>query len=396
MRSTTIISILIYSILLLAACGDDEETKNAVIQISSMSVDEGNDSNTMANFIVTITSSPSSEITLTYRTEAFSAKAQDDFLPVTAGSITVAPGETSITIPLEIIGDNHLELTEKFRMVFDEHPQATFSQTQAFVTIIDNDLSNFEIQKDDEGYITPATYPSMEQVWVQEFDGAALSDAVWNYELGDGCPDLCGWGNSELQFYAQEESNVSLQDGKLVINAIKNSAEPAFTSARITTQNKQEIQFGRIDIRAKLPEGQGIWPAIWMLGSNIPTVGWPRCGEIDIMELVGHEPNKVHGTAHYDVQGHKFTGNSFEKTTGKFSDEFHVFTILWEENSIKWLVDYDLYYQISSSAVGSTYPFNAPFFFIVNIAVGGQWPGNPDETTQFPQSLTLDYIRVFQ
>ncbi len=396
MKLTVTLCTVLFVASFLLACGEDDQTTTAVIAISSTSVDEGNTSNTTANFVLDITTPPSNEITISFKTEAFSAQPGDDFTDISSGTVTIGPGETSKTIPIEIIGDEHLELTEKFKLVFDEHPQATFSQTQAFITIVDNDLSNFEVEKDADGYFTPSTYPSMQLVWAEEFDGAALDESVWNYELGDGCPDLCGWGNSELQSYAQDESNVKLQDGKLVITALENTSEPDFTSARITTQDKQLVQFGRIDIRAKLPEGQGIWPAIWMLGTNITTVGWPRCGEIDIMELVGHEPNKVHGTVHYDVQGHKFTGNSFEKTQGNFSDEFHVFTILWEENSIKWFVDYDLYYQISAGSIGSTYPFNAQFFFILNIAVGGQWPGNPDESTQFPQQMEVDYIRVFE
>jgi beta-glucanase (GH16 family) len=163
------------------------------------------------------------------------------------------------------------------------------------------------------------------------------------------------------------------------------------------TKAKKEFQYGRIDIRARLPYGQGIWPAIWMLGANIDDVGWPRCGEIDIMELVGHLPKVSHGTAHYDVDGWASKGSSYALTTGQtFSDEFHVFTIVWEMNRIKWYVDYNKFFELSAQDVGGTYPFNNPFFFIMNIAVGGNWPGDPDETTVFPQTMEVDYIRVFQ
>jgi len=192
---------------------------------------------------------------------------------------------------------------------------------------------------DADGFITPDTYSSMELVWSEEFDQVELNTSDWNYELGDGCPNLCGWGNNELQSY--DEASTVVSDGKLVITASENVGNPTFTSSRLTTKGKQEFQYGRIDIRAKSPQGQGIWPALWMLGSNIDQVGWPVCGEIDIMEMVGHEPNVVHGTAHYDRNGHNFQGDSYTlPEVGTFGDKYHIYTILWQEGSIQWYVDY--------------------------------------------------------
>ena len=152
--------------------------------------------------------------------------------------------------------------------------------------------------------------------------------------------------------------------------------------------------------RAILPKGQGIWPAIWMLGANYPTVGWPACGEIDIMELIGSSPNTVHGTIHYgaDWTQHNYTGSGTSiPWTETFSDEFHVFSIDWDENGITWLLDDQPFYTIDNTVTGSQpYPFDHPFFFILNIAVGGQWPGYPDASTEFPQFMAVDYVRVFQ
>jgi len=193
------------------------------------------------------------------------------------------------------------------------------------------------------------------------------------------------------------EENLFLQGGKLHIKAILKGGNPAYTSGKITSFGKQEFEFGRIDVRAKLPEGQGIWPAIWMLGTNINSVGWPVSGEIDIMEAVGHEPDIVHGTAHYDAGGWQFQGNGFTNRQGEtFGDRFHIYTILWQEDRIQWLVDYQKFHQIDRSQIGGTYPFNNPFYFILNLAVGGNWPGNPNGTTNFPQTMDVDYIRVFR
>ena len=156
-----------------------------------------------------------------------------------------------------------------------------------------------------------------------------------------------------------------------------------------------------MDIRAVLPEGQGIWPALWMLGESITSVGWPRCGEIDIMEILGHEPSKLHATVHYaNNNGDRVMNGTSTNLPGgqKFSDEFHVFSIIWEEDRIQFLLDDVPYHNITRNTLGlsNPYPFNEPFFFIFNVAVGGNWPGSPDGTTRFPQHMIVDYIRVFQ
>ncbi|HRI60869.1 MAG TPA: glycoside hydrolase family 16 protein, partial [Saprospiraceae bacterium] len=154
------------------------------------------------------------------------------------------------------------------------------------------------------GYSTPATYPNLTAVWSDEFDGTSLNELYWNFQLGDGCPNLCGWGNNELEYYKKE--NTIVKDGYLIITAKSETAgSKNYTSSRINTQDKFNVQYGRVDVRAALPKGQGIWPAIWMLGKNINTTSWPACGEIDIMEMVGGsgKDNVAHGTAHWDNAG---------------------------------------------------------------------------------------------
>jgi len=248
----------------------------------------------------------------------------------------------------------------------------------------------------DQGYFSPLSYDGFNMVWADEFEGNTVNTANWVYDIGDGCPNLCGWGNNELQYYRQE--NAWVADDVLTIEARKeNFGTSNYTSARLKTQNRKSFQYGRVDIRALLPKGQGIWPALWMLGNNISAVGWPQCGEIDIMEMIGGSgrENEVHGTLHWDNGGHTFTGQGYTLSSGTFADEYHVFSIIWNETSIKWFVNESQFYEINVTASHMT-EFHHEFFFIFNIAVGGNWPGNPDNTTKFPQQMKVDYIRVFQ
>ncbi len=247
----------------------------------------------------------------------------------------------------------------------------------------------------DEGYKTPLTYSGYTLVWNDEFEGTSLDESAWNFEIGTGAN---GWGNNELQYYKKE--NTLVDQGYLIIEAKRESFNGSqYTSSRITTENKTEFNFGRIDIRAKLPKGQGIWPALWMLGANFRTVGWPSCGEIDIMELVGGgegKDNVVHGTVHWDNNGSKADfGGSTQLSSGIFNDEFHVFTIIWDSSTITWYMDDQQYHAIDITQ-SELSEFQEEFFFIFNVAVGGNWPGSPNANTIFPQQMIVDYVRVFQ
>jgi beta-glucanase (GH16 family) len=262
-------------------------------------------------------------------------------------------------------------------------------------TIITENGINFTT--DNTGVTTPNIYGGKTLVWSDEFNGTALNTNDWNYEIGNGSG---GWGNNELEYYTNSTKNAFVSNGNLIIEARK---EPIggfnYSSARLTTANKKFFTYGRIDIRAKLPKTKGIWPALWMLGTNISSVGWPASGEIDIMELLGHEPTKSYGTLHYGASSatHGSKGNSYTLSGSTFYDQFHVFSMDWIQDQIKLYVDNNLFLTVNKSDLGSNpYPFNAPFFFIFNVAVGGNWPGGPDATTTFPQRMIVDYVRVFQ
>jgi len=242
-----------------------------------------------------------------------------------------------------------------------------------------------------DGYNTPLTYEGMTLVWQDEFSGSSLDTDSWTYEIGTGSN---GWGNNELQYYTSQ--NTTVADGVLTIEAREENLQGRnYTSSRIITQNKETFRYGRIDIRALLPEGQGIWPAVWMLGSNFSTVGWPDCGEIDIMEMIGGSENTVHGTVHWDHNGYANFGGDYSLSTGIFADEYHVFSIIWDSNEITWYMD-DIEYHSIDTTPALLSEFHNEFFFIFNVAVGGNWPGSPDNTTRFPQQMKVDFVRVFQ
>jgi Glycosyl hydrolases family 16 len=245
------------------------------------------------------------------------------------------------------------------------------------------------------GYTTPTSYSGMSLLWQDEFDGTSVDADKWSFEIGNNG----GWGNNELEYYRQE--NATIVEGNLMIEAKKESfAGKSYTSTRMITKGKLDFKYGRIDVRAALPEGQGIWPAIWMLGSNInePGVGWPKCGEIDIMEMIGGgigRDDKVYGTAHWFGSAYANYGGNTSLTSGIFKDNFHVFSITWDENYIRWYLD-DVQYHVIDITPADLSEFRENFFLILNVAVGGNWPGNPNDNTEFPQRMFVDYVRVFQ
>lgn len=235
-------------------------------------------------------------------------------------------------------------------------------------------------------------------VWADEFDqpdGSSPDSSKWTFDIG-----ASGWGNNEWQYYTSRTNNARIENGHLVIEAKQESFSGAdYTSARLKTQGKASWTYGRIEARIKIPRGQGIWPAFWMLGTNITSVGWPTCGEIDILENIGREPTTVHGTVHGPgYSGENGIGGPFSLSGNPaFADDFHVYAVEWTTNQIKWFVDGTHFFSLTPASLpnGAPWVFNAPQFIILNVAVGGNWPGYPDQTTVFPQRMTVDYVRVY-
>ena len=257
------------------------------------------------------------------------------------------------------------------------------------------------------GHVANSSPPSVNSwtlTWSDEFEGvngSAPDPAKWTLETGGH-----GWGNDELEYYTSRPQNVYQHDGSLVIKAVAekytgpDGVTRDYTSARLKTFGKFAQAYGRFEARIKIPYGQGTWPAFWMLGEDIDKAGWPACGEIDIMENVGKEPGMVHGTIHGPgYSGEKGIGAPYTVSgKQKFADDFHLFAVEWEPAVIRFYVDKDLYATVIPADLpkGSKWVYDHPFFLLLNVAVGGDWPGSPDPTTTFPQTMLVDYVRVYR
>ncbi len=227
-------------------------------------------------------------------------------------------------------------------------------------------------------------------VWQDEFDAdGAPDESKWAFDLGAG-----GWGNNELQNYTNDAQNVIVADGSLKITAINNGG--SFSSARIRTQGKFDQAYGRFEARIKLPWGPGIWPAFWMLGADIETNPWPQCGEIDIMEYRGQQPNVIHGSVHGPgYSGGAAITKSYGYANNRFDIDYHLFAVEWGEDFIHYFVDDELYQVIEPGDLTGEWVFDHPFFMILNVAVGGDYVGFPTSDTPFPQTMYVDYVRVY-
>ena len=241
-------------------------------------------------------------------------------------------------------------------------------------------VTNFKtLVFEDEFNVTDQTNPVM------------IDTTIWNMETGDH-----GWGNNELQNYTESTDNVSIEDGMLKITAIQEGSG-GYTSARINTKGKFEKAYGRFEARIKLPWGQGLWPAFWLLGNDFEEVSWPQCGEIDIMEYVGQEPTIMHGSVHGPgYSGGNAITKTYELVNDRFDTDFHIFGIEWGPEYINYYVDDVLYNQITPDDVTGEWVYDHPFFIIMNVAVGGNFAGSPDQGTVFPQTMMVDYVRVYE
>ena len=379
---------------LVVGCDKEKSTPITTINVSidDIYMNEGNGGTSTMEFTVKLSAAATQDASVKVTTKDGFAKVVEDYQALNQ-TLVFRAGETSKKVTVVIVADDIKEGVDEFQVQLSDAVNCNIFDGIG-LGVINNDDTKIPVS--DVGYSTPNNYPGKTLVWSDEFNGTELNLNEWSYDVGDGCPN-CGWGNNELQYYTRGD-NLSFSGGKMIIEGRKETfSNKNYTSTRIVTMDKKSFQFGRIDIRAKLPRGQGIWPAFWMLGSNFKSAGWPTCGEIDIMEFLGHDENRVHSTIHY-----KF-GNNARNTTASLlndkalPDEYHVYSLDWQQDKIRMLIDDKLINEFNpASIVGPGHPFNEPFFFIINTAVGGNWPGSPNATTYFPQWLYVDYIRVFQ
>lgn len=358
-----------------------------ILSIENVTLLEGN-SKTIFPFKVSLSKATDKEVTVQFATKDNTAIGGKDYVSK-SGVLTIPANTTQGVIEITVIGDTIKQDDKLFNVLLSSPTNATLANVSALGTIQNDDTF--------DGYQTPETYTGYSKLWNDEFNGTAIDRSIWKFETGGN-----GWGNNELEYYTDKDVNPNafISNGNLIIEARQESYNGKnYTSARMTTQGNKEFAFGRVDMRAKIPKGKGIWPALWMLGKNITTNGWPNCGEIDIMETIGSLPKDLHATVHYGLIG---ASNSTSKTavysapTGDLSDFFHVYSLVWTQDTMEIMIDNISYLKTNKTAIGNVYPFNDPFFVIFNVAVGGNWPGTPDGSTIFPARMAVDYIRVFK
>jgi len=249
----------------------------------------------------------------------------------------------------------------------------------------------------------PSDFATYALTWSEDFDGPAGAPPdprTWQPETGGH-----GWGNSELQYYTAETANAALDGaGNLAITAARHDAQLArlrydgcqYTSARLTSKNLASFRYGLVQAKIKLPRGRGIWPALWMLGNNIDQADWPGCGEIDIMENFGTSPNVVHGTVHGPGYSQASGITASLDTSTPLADDFHLYSVCWEPDRIRWYADHTVYHTVTPADLhGNPWVFDHDFYLLINIAVGGRFSEQPTKSTQFPQTMLVDYIRIY-
>jgi hypothetical protein len=358
---------------------------------SSVSV-QRQDTNSRLRIDVNLNSASESEVSMDYSTVDGSAKSGKDY-NAASGKITIPAGVKTGYVDLLILGDSLRQPQQQFFLELSNPVNCTLSNSKVIISILNDGTF---LPTDTSGYRSPLTYPGYILQWSDEFNDRNVNAGNWKFETGTGSN---GWGNNELENYTSRQQNVFVSEGNLVIEARQEAYSGSnYTSARMISQGLQEFQYGHIDIRAKLPVAKGMWPAIWMLGSDISQASWPACGEIDIMELVGQYPSRCTSTLHWanNAGEDTYKNKDYNLLSGDFSQRFHVFSADWQKDTVSFSVDGNLFLTITNNDIAPyNNPFNSSFFFILNVAVGGNWPGPPDNTTSFPQRMFVDYVRVF-
>ncbi len=326
-------------------------------------------------------------VTVTYSTEDSTAKANLDYIPIDDSTFVFNPGETLATFHVTFISDTITEFTKAFKIIITKVDNGQGIGESLPITITDDDFYN--VSQTTDGYISPLQIPGMRLMLAEEFTDSLSPLFDFNYDIGQSTLF------NQLQTFTNNPQNIKVSNGNLVITARKDGDK--YTSAGLNTRSIVYFQYGLIMIRAKMPKGTGIWPSFWMLGNDFDGTNWPLCGQIDIATLRGQDPNQMMGAVYYylsDVQERQ-SYFSLPLYTDTFSDEYHVFSILWQPDQIQWYVDNKKYMTFSKSDVGDSYVFNSQFWLNITLAVGGNLVGDPDFSTQFPQTMKIDYIRWY-
>lgn len=389
----SIVSVILF--ILFTRCDRDQVglTGQPVIQLLPVSVMEGNLPIDLLLYTIRLEHSYAEDLVLLWSTIEQTALAGVDFTEKKEQKMIIPAGGTSAIIPIEILGDTLLEFTEHFELRFQYTFKGTNQSLRTVVTIENDDYINPTVAQD--GYMTSMQYPGMNLAWNDEFNQNQVNNEYWNYDAPNAFPINCGESDDEDGRYTGDAEHLKIEDGKLIITATYDPLTGIYRSSRVNSKEKINIRYGRIDFRAKLATGTGLASSLLMLGKDGE---WPAGGEFEVSKMAGKESGSIIGGLVYEDEGIKILEKKSALTDEPFNltDYFHVYTILWEEGRITWLLDYTPFFEVSRETFPDDYIFNSPGFFKINLAVGGNFAGAPGLSTEFPSSMELDYIRVYQ
>ncbi|MBS0000434.1 MAG: family 16 glycosylhydrolase [Cyclobacteriaceae bacterium] len=378
--------------LCLSSCDKDKAGLSTLlkIRVTTATITENNQPVETLNFTASIDNPWPEDLVFTWSTEAGTAHPGQDFEEMTGVQAVIPAGSLSVNLPVGILGDTLMEFTEHFTIrIRNEGIQ----DRQTTITILNDDYIIPEWTE--EGAVTSLQYPGMQLAWHDEFEGNTINTEYWNYDAPNGFPVNCGSNDGETGKYTGDTNHLKLENRRLIITATLDPVTGIYRSSRINSQEKVDIRFGRIDIRAKLAAGVGLASGMGMIGAMGE---WPSGGEIEITKMAGDQPGSITAGLVYENEGARYFEKKYTLEDGypDLTGRFHIYTLLWEENRIIWLLDYEPYLMISRQEFPGTYLFNEPFFLRVNLAVGGNFAGLPNSNTEFPANLVIDYIRVYQ
>ena len=393
-QTRTYIGIFIFFFILMGCDGDEPGIKNLpAIVIKPVSVLESDFSPDLLPYSIQLEKAFAEDLVLHCSTRKLTALPAEDYTELNDESLILNAGETDIIIPIPILGDTLMEFTEQFEITVHYEFHGIRQSSRAIITIENDDFIHPVLNQD--GFDISLQYPGMWLFWHDEFDQETIHDDYWNYDAPNAFPMNCGGGDEEISRYTGDTDHLKIRDGKLILSATFDPLTGIYRTSRVNTKEKVNIRYGRIDFRAKLAPGAGMATSLLMLGKEGE---WPAGGEIDVLKMAGKDDESVCCSLVYEEESVRILEKKSSLTDPIFNltDYFHIYTLLWEEDRITWLMDYKPYFTVTRETFPDDYIFNNFFFFKINLAVGGNFAGLPESSTEFPSELVIDYVRVYQ
>lgn len=363
------------------------------IHIQATIVQESNQTSAIVPYSILLDKPFGEDLMLHCSTGEQTAHAGEDYSELNDATFLLQAGQTAMEIPIGILGDTLMEFTEHFEIRVQYNYQGEVRSARAMVTIENDDYITPLLAQD--GYDLSLQYPGMQLIWHDEFDRETVNSEFWNFDAPNAFPLNCGGTDDAISKYTGDLNHLMIQDGKLVLTASYDPATGIYRSSRMNSNEKVITKYGRIDFRAKLAGGTGLASSLMLLGKE---ADWPAGGEIDVLKMAGKDGSSIFCSLVYQ-EDEIITlekKSSLPDSYLSLTDYFHIYTLLWEEDRITWLLDYKPFFSIDRETFPDEYIFNNEFFLKINLAVGGNFAGLPDITTEFPCSLEVDYVRIYQ